>query len=81
MGKPGSFHFDRPDPNKPPVAGLRRFEMNAIEPGPHPTGDRPLPDRPERPCSRCGKTFQPTLKRRMLCVGCFARATGGDEAA
>ena len=36
-------------------------------------GDKPL-DRPERPCSRCGKTFKPTLRRRMLCQECFAFA-------
>ena len=64
-------------------AGLKRWQLNAIEPGPVPGfhGDRPLPFAPERPCSRCGKTFGPTLKRRMLCASCFCKATGGDEAA
>ena len=36
--------------------------------------DKPDPSRPERPCARCGNRFQPTLRRRMLCLHCF-----GDE--
>lgn len=36
-------------------------------------GDAPL-GRPERPCSRCGKPFAQTLRRRMLCQECFAFA-------
>lgn len=32
--------------------------------------DAPI-DRPERPCARCGNTFQPTVKRRLLCYPCF----------
>jgi len=27
-----------------------------------------------RNCSRCGKTFVPTVQRRLLCQGCFAGA-------
>ena len=30
------------------------------------------PTRPERPCARCRNIFQPTLKRRLLCRGCYA---------
>ena len=30
--------------------------------------------KPERPCSRCGNTFQPTIRRRMLCRWCFDTA-------
>ena len=26
---------------------------------------------PTRPCARCGRKFQPNVKRRMLCHGCF----------
>ncbi len=29
-------------------------------------------DRPERPCARCRREFQPTVRRRMLCATCFA---------
>ncbi|MCY4394989.1 MAG: hypothetical protein OXC10_07640 [Rhodospirillaceae bacterium] len=54
--------------------------------GPDPTGadaefsraetkDRPDLSRPERPCARCRRRFQPTLRRRMLCGYCFR----GDE--
>ena len=41
--------------------------------------DKPL-DRPARPCSRCSKPFQPTLRRRMLCAHCaaYANDTGGN---
>ena len=33
-------------------------------------GDAEL-GRPERPCARCGTTFKPTLRRRVLCARCF----------
>ena len=36
--------------------------------------DPPI-DRPERPCSHCGDTFQPTARRRLLCYECFRYAT------
>ncbi|QEW18988.1 hypothetical protein LA6_001167 [Marinibacterium anthonyi] len=43
-----------------------------------PKSDTPAPwirdhelDRPQRKCSRCGVSFQPTVKRRMLCLQCF----------
>ena len=35
--------------------------------------DLPI-DRPKRACARCGKEFQPTGKRRMLCAECFSVA-------
>ena len=35
----------------------------------------PRLDKPKRPCARCGRRFQPTVKRRMLCAGCFSTAT------
>ena len=40
-----------------------------------------LPDaaRPERPCALCGRSFQPTARRRMLCAGCFGRASSTME--
>lgn len=31
----------------------------------------------ERPCARCGKTFETTVQRRMLCGQCFRGADGG----
>ena len=36
--------------------------------------DTPLPDKPERPCSRCEKIFQPTIRRRLLCWYCYTYA-------
>ncbi len=46
------------------------------------TVDPPI-DKPPRPCSRCGKTFQPTVRRRMLCEWCYTRGdftdAGADE--
>ena len=38
--------------------------------------DRPDPSRSECPCACCGNTFQPTIRRRMLCASCFS----GDDA-
>lgn len=38
--------------------------------------DREL-DCPKRPCARCGKKFQPTQRRRMLCGSCFADDSNG----
>ena len=29
-----------------------------------------------RPCARCGRKFQPTIKRRMLCAECYSYASG-----
>lgn len=39
-----------------------------------PLVDRPLPEG-KRNCTNCRQKFQPTIKRRRLCAGCFARAT------
>lgn len=29
-----------------------------------------------RPCANCARSFQPTVKRRMLCAPCYGRGTG-----
>ena len=42
-----------------------------------PFGDYVLDDKPERPCARCRRPFQPTARRRMLCAGCFRNADRG----
>lgn len=52
----------------PGLANIRKNERHKAH-----EGDRKL-DRPRRPCSRCGKRFQPTIKRRMLCAYCFENA-------
>ncbi len=37
-------------------------------------------DKPPRPCACCGKAFQPTIRRRLLCEWCFLYGDGGlDE--
>ena len=40
---------------------------------------RPLKDKPERACARCGRGFRPTVKRRLMCSGCFRRGDGGMD--
>ena len=40
-------------------------------------GNQRLKDKLERSCTRCGKSFHPTLKRRLLCAGCFRRGDAG----
>ena len=35
---------------------------------------------PMRPCARCRRKFQPTVKRRMLCHGCFKTGESFAEA-
>ena len=37
------------------------------------------PPVPEKPCVSCGEPFQPTVKRRLLCVRCFAGADRKPE--
>ena len=64
-----------------PMAGYLPTQLHAVDPHPVRTGDRPLPNAAERPCARCGRMFPPSLKRRLLCLGCFKNASGGDEAA
>ena len=71
----------KPRPKIKALAGMRPHELHACVPETVRTGDRPLPNRPARPCSRCGRTFEPTLKRRMLCKGCFSGGDGGGLAA
>ena len=65
----------RPDPNLIRPAGERQGQIHALvaERMGGALIDRPLADRPERRCSCCGKAFQPTQKRRLLCYGCFSR--------
>ncbi len=29
--------------------------------------------KPKQPCSCCGRLFQPTDRRRMLCINCYKR--------
>lgn len=36
-------------------------------------------DRPKRRCSNCGRTFQPTVQRRMLCANCYRRGDPEGE--
>ena len=48
-------------------------------PLPSPATD-PRIDRPKRPCSRCGRSFKPTVRRRMLCAGCFGSASDSPMA-
>ena len=35
----------------------------------------------QRPCAKCGKRFQPTRQRLMLCRGCFTSPSNGGMAA
>ena len=41
----------------------------------------PLLHREPRPCSNCQRLFQPTMRRRMLCISCFHRGDKGPYAA
>ena len=53
-------------------------EACAIWEGPMPPkDDRPVKDKPERPCARCGKRFQLTVKRHLLCASCFRLGNSG----
>ena len=70
----------RPTNKRPPAkaAGLRQQQISAVADTPaFGLADKPLADRPERSCSKCGKPFKPTARRRMLCVDCYHR--GGDD--
>lgn len=35
--------------------------------------DRQDKTRKKQPCARCGKVFQPTLMRRILCMTCYLK--------
>lgn len=48
----------------------RKRERELLGPTCHEIKSRGI-DRPRRPCARCGKKFQPTLQRRLLCASCF----------
>ena len=56
-----------------PLPGMKPEQLRAVslEPAPGINADRRLPGRPERECSNCGRRFAPTLRRRLLCYGCF----------
>ncbi len=43
--------------------------------------DPELPGAAERACARCGKSFQPTLRRRLLCDLCFRDDSTGVRTA
>ena len=42
--------------------------------------DPQLLNRPARACSSCGREFAPTLRRRILCAGCYSGGDGGMAA-
>ena len=48
-----------------------RHKQNGQARGPGYETDRPLAV-PPKPCQCCGKQFQPTLSRRMLCAACYS---------
>ena len=64
-------------------AGMKpeQLRATALERAAGMNADRPLPGRPERPCSACGQRFAPTLRRRLLCGSCFHRGDAGPDAA
>lgn len=41
--------------------------------------DVPLEGVPPRRCAKCGRRFQPTVRRRMLCAGCYGNADSSME--
>ena len=58
----------------------RPLLKNRIYVGPMPRahragGEKPLEGARARACSRCGKRFAPTIKRRMLCHDCYKGAS------
>ena len=70
----------RPPRRLIPAVGMTPLQLRAELRGPEaaPTRDRRLHDQPKRRCSNCGTIFQPSIRRRMLCSGCFTR---GNDAA
>ena len=64
-------------------AGELPAQKNAIYQGKMPRShtmtDRPDLSRDKRPCARCGNKFQPTDKRRLLCLRCYGLAGGYDD--
>ena len=64
-------------------AGTRPHQLRAcaMEPAPGFHADSMLPDRPEKQCSNCRRSFAPTLRRRMLCSVCYSGGDGGPMAA
>ena len=51
-----------------PVVDIKPRRVERV--GKYKVPDGPI-DRPPRPCGKCGHEFQPTIKRRLLCEGCF----------
>ena len=43
--------------------------------------DPPLLNRPPKPCAKCRREFQPTMRRRLLCESCYRHADTGPYAA
>ena len=66
-----------------PLPGMKPEQLRAVSLAPAPgiNADRRLSGRSERPCSRCGQRFAPTLRRRMLCAYCFHHGDAGPDAA
>ena len=56
-----------------PVGGGAHVHVETDPKGHRFDKDRAL-DRPKRRCVKCGKRFQPTILRRVLCTYCFLRA-------
>ena len=79
MGTPKSTPYERYAAGLIKPQGMRAHQIHAEHPDPIAVGDRPLPHAPERPCTSCGKVFQPSLKRRLLCKFCFGGRHGGGQ--
>ena len=81
MGGVTKDSYDRAHQHLVQPAGMRPDQLAAEVRGADISlrRDRPLPDRPKRPCSNCRRPFKPTIRRRMLCPRCFAGK--GDTAA
>ena len=69
-------------------AGVTLQRVTHVDPLPEPDATQqyrkvvtngPLKDRPKRKCSNCGRTFQPTVQRRMLCASCYRRGDPDGE--
>ena len=71
-----------PDPGRRVASwggvGGRGRDADRSQPRPGVEADQQFQGR-ERPCARCGKAFETTPARRMLCGPCFGRGDGGIE--
>ena len=65
------------------AAGEHPVLKNAAYDGPmprsHRTGDPPLKGANNKPCARCRRPFQPTIRRRLLCGHCFSLGAGFED--